>query len=60
MLAQRQWIKYRDETCSEEGAISEDCGLKVNQYRQIYLNERLRECKVGFCKNDLIAKNTFA
>lgn len=59
LIAQRQWIQYRDNSCSLNGTINVDCNLKVNKQRQIYLNDRLRECKVGHCQNDLIASTNF-
>jgi uncharacterized protein YecT (DUF1311 family) len=57
---QRQWIKYRDSACSENGTIEVDCNFKINKERTTYLNDRLRECKVGHCQNDLIIKNNFS
>lgn len=51
---QRQWIQYRDETCSNTGTINVDCNYKVNKERAEYLRDRLRECKTDHCQNDKI------
>lgn len=53
---QRGWMKYRDQTCqSEPGLINVDCNYDVNRKRTDYLRDRLRECKAGTCRDDMIA-----
>jgi uncharacterized protein YecT (DUF1311 family) len=56
---QREWIKYRDSTCSNEGLINVDCNYDVNRTRTEYLRDRLRECKTGNCRNDMIEKQSW-
>lgn len=57
--AQRSWIKYRDDSCSSGSTIRVDCNYDVNRARTEYLRDRLRECKTGTCRNDMIAKETW-
>src|SRR3989338_927665 len=45
LQAQRQWIKFRDSTCSSQGTIDVQCNFEVNRDRAQYLQDRLRECK---------------
>ena len=40
---QRTWIKYRDNSCSENGDINVDCNYRVNRDRAEYLRDRSRE-----------------
>ncbi len=57
---QRGWIKYRNSACEEApGTINVDCNYKVNRDRTEYLRDRLRECKAGTCRNDMIVKKTW-
>lgn len=58
-LTQRAWIKYRDTSCSKEGTIEVDCNYKVNHDRTEYLRDRLRECKTGTCRNNLISQQSW-
>lgn len=51
---QRQWIQYRDASCSVGTTINVDCNYKVNTERAEYLRDRLRECKTGHCQDDKI------
>lgn len=54
---QRNWIKYRDNRCESDGTIAVDCNFKVNRTRTEYLRDRLRECKTGNCRPDLIRRS---
>lgn len=57
VLVQREWIKYRDQTCEPQaGTINVDCNHDVNMQRASYLRERLLECKAGICREDLITR----
>jgi uncharacterized protein YecT (DUF1311 family) len=58
-LTQRDWMQYRDATCSQEKAINVECNYKLNRERAEYLRDRLRECKTGTCRNDMIAQKTW-
>ncbi|AOY94398.1 hypothetical protein BKK79_20790 [Cupriavidus sp. USMAA2-4] len=52
---QLDWIKYRDASCESSGSINVDCNYRVNRARTEYLRDRLRECKAGTCRDDMIA-----
>ncbi len=52
--AQRAWIKYRNNACSSAGNIDVECNYKVNKSRVEALHDRLRECKTGHCRDDLL------
>jgi uncharacterized protein YecT (DUF1311 family) len=54
--AQRNWIKFRNGACESQGAINVDCNYKVNKERAEILRDRLRECKTGHCRGDLMSK----
>lgn len=56
---QKQWIKYRNDKCSESGTIDVSCNFDVNKARTVFLNDRLRECKTGHCQMDLIKSDNF-
>lgn len=57
---QREWMKYRDNTCQEEpGTIIVNCNYYVNKARTEYLRDRLRECRTGNCRDDMIAKRSW-
>jgi len=57
---QREWMKYRDNTCQEEpGTIIVNCNYYVNKARTEYLRDRLRECRTGNCRDDMIAKKSW-
>ena len=56
---QRDWIKYRDATCSNKGTIDVDCNYRVNRDRTNYLRDRARECKTGTCRNDMITQKSW-
>ena len=58
--AQRKWITFRDESCSQNGTIDVDCNFKVNKDRGEYLRDRNRECKTGHCDLEKIAVDKFA
>lgn len=58
-VTQRAWIKHRDSSCSEGGSINVDCNYKVNRARAEYLRDRLRECKAGTCRNDMISQKSW-
>jgi len=57
---QRGWMKYRDSTCeTQAGTINVDCNYQVNKERTEYLRDRLRECKTGNCRGDMIGKQSW-
>ncbi|HLP41678.1 MAG TPA: lysozyme inhibitor LprI family protein [Fibrobacteria bacterium] len=56
---QRDWIKYRDNQCESNGTINVDCNHNVNVARIDFLRERLRECKAGQARPDLIEKQSW-
>jgi len=57
---QREWIKHRDNACqSRPGTIMVDCNYRVNKERAEYLRDRLRECKTGNCREDMIVKKSW-
>lgn len=57
---QRDWIKYRDQTCQPTaGTINVDCNYEVNRKRTEYLRDRLRECKAGTCRDDMVASKSW-
>lgn len=56
---QRDWIKYRNSQCEDNGTINVGCNHKVNVARIEYMQERLRECKAGQARPDLIAKQSW-
>lgn len=57
---QRAWMRYRDATCqSEPGTINVDCNYDVNRQRSDYLRDRVRECKAGTCRPDMIAAQSW-
>ena len=53
---QRKWLKFRDSSCESSGTINVDCNYKVNKARTDALRDRLRECKTGHCREDLIVQ----
>ena len=57
--AQRSWIKFRNAKCSDGGAIMVDCNYDVNKNRTKFLLDRITECKIGSCKNDLLGSENF-
>lgn len=56
---QRDWIKYRDNQCEANGTIDVGCNHNVNVARIDYMRERLRECKAGQARPDLIEKQSW-
>ena len=59
-IIQREWMKYRDSVCQpESGTINVDCNYRVNRERTEYLRDRLRECKAGTCRPDMIAQQSW-
>lgn len=57
---QREWISYRDGVCQNQpGTINVDCNYSVNRERAEYLRDRLRECKTGNCRSDMIIKRSW-
>lgn len=56
---QREWITYRDSKCENNGTIDVSCNHEVNVARIDYLRERLRECKAGQPRPDLIVKTSW-
>lgn len=62
MLAetQRAWISYRDTACQDNpGTIDVDCNYRVNRARTEYLRDRLRECKTGNVRTNMIVKKSW-
>jgi len=57
--AQRSWIKFRNAKCSDGSSIMVDCNFEVNKNRTKFLLDRVTECKIGACKNDLIGSESF-
>jgi uncharacterized protein YecT (DUF1311 family) len=60
LTAQRSWIKYRNASCSDGGTINVDCNYDVNKKRTKFLLDRITECKVGACKNELLGDENFS
>ena len=56
---QRDWIKHRDAKCESAGTIDVDCNYRVNRDRTEYLRDRLRECKAGTCRDEMIGKKSW-
>ena len=56
---QLDWIKYRNAACEESGSINVDCNYRVNRERTEYLRDRLRECRAGTCRDDMIARHSW-
>jgi uncharacterized protein YecT (DUF1311 family) len=57
---QRQWIKHRDNACEvQPGTIDVNCNYNVNKERTEYLRDRLRECKTGNCREEMIVKESW-
>lgn len=57
--AQRSWIKFRHDTCSNNGTTNVACNIAVNKSRTDFLRERIEECKKEHCRNDVIFKQDF-
>ena len=57
--AQRSWIKFRNVKCSDGGTIMVDCNYSVNKNRTKFFLDRITECKIGSCKNDLLGSEKF-
>jgi uncharacterized protein YecT (DUF1311 family) len=55
LTAQRKWLKFRDNNCSDKDGIMVDCNYHVNKYRTEKLRDRLRECKTGHCQDNLLS-----
>ena len=56
---QLNWIQYRNESCESHGSINVDCNYRVNRERAEYLRDRVRECKAGTCRDDMISTNSW-
>lgn len=57
---QREWISYRDNVCQEQAeTIDVDCNYNVNKKRTDFLRDRLRECKTGNFRADMIVKRSW-
>lgn len=56
---QRNWIKYRDQSCEYTGSIDVNCNYRVNKERTEFLQDRLRECKTGNCRSELITRESW-
>lgn len=55
----REWIKYRDQSCEKRGAINVGCNFEVNRNRTEYMRDRLRECRAGTCRTELVTKKSW-
>jgi uncharacterized protein YecT (DUF1311 family) len=58
--SQRSWIKFRNASCSDGGSINVDCNFEVNKKRTKFLLDRITECKIGACKNELLGDENFS
>lgn len=57
---QRAWMKYRDHACQPDpGTIAVNCNYEINRERTEYLRDRLRECKTGTCRGDMIGSKSW-
>ncbi len=56
---QLSWLKFRNNACEALGSINVDCNYKVNKERTEFWRDRLRECKTGHCREDLMLKDTW-
>jgi len=57
---QREWMQYRDSSCEvTPGTINVDCNYRVNRDRTEYLRDRLRECRAGTCREDMIGRRSW-
>ena len=52
--AQRHWILFRNNACEKAGTINVACNYQVLRDRMQFLSDRLRECKTGYCREDLM------
>lgn len=59
VTAERNWIHYRDNSCTMGGTIDVSCNFQVNKARLEYLQDRIRECKTGHCQNQLVVNSNF-
>lgn len=55
--AELKWIKYRDSFCNKEFNVTQ-CKRQKTDERTQYLQDRLRECKVGVCDKLAIIDDT--
>jgi len=57
---QLQWLKQRDQQCSEEKDsgyfVNLDCAVNMTQQRLAFLQERERECSSTGCANDKLGQ----
>jgi uncharacterized protein YecT (DUF1311 family) len=57
---QLQWLKQRDQQCSEEKDngyfVNLDCAVNLTQERLAFLQERERECNSTGCVNDKLGQ----
>jgi uncharacterized protein YecT (DUF1311 family) len=56
---QREWITHRDGRCEAGGTINVQCNYDVNRARVEFLRDRLRECKTGHCRDDLVGQKSW-
>lgn len=56
---QREWIKYRNAQCENNGTINVDCNYDVNKARTDYLRKMVEECKIGYCQKDKIGQKSW-
>jgi uncharacterized protein YecT (DUF1311 family) len=56
---QREWIAFRDQSCSSNGTIEVQCNFDLNKARAEFLRDRARECKTGHCREDLIPQKSW-
>jgi uncharacterized protein YecT (DUF1311 family) len=57
--SQLDWIRYRNGACESGGSIDVDCNYRVNRSRTEYLRDRVRECKAGTCRNEMVARKSW-
>lgn len=56
---QLKWVKYRNASCESSGTIDVDCNYRANRDRAEYLRDRVRECKAGTCRHDMISEESW-
>jgi len=57
---QREWMNHRDGACqARPGTILVNCNYYVNRERTEYLRDRLRECRTGNCRDEMIGRKSW-
>ncbi len=57
---QRNWIKFRDDSCMDNDGLNVECNYQINKARVTYLEDRLRECKIEHCQENLLTDENFS